>query len=103
MKKRHVVWWVIGVLMLLAVAVLLAPVRKTVLETFIPTPVNQGPVSKVSRTVYLEDESTLIIYFSDRPRMDYYNFPKAEYEALQRAEDQSAYYFQKIHGQYKAY
>jgi hypothetical protein len=82
---------------------LFPPVRETVYETFVPQAVNTAPVSKVRRVVYNEDPGTLIIYFSNRPRIDYYNFPKEEYQALERAKDQSAYYFEHIQGQYKPY
>lgn len=103
MKKKYVIWLAALVGVLVLAILFISSVRERVYETSVPTPVNTEPASKVRRVVYNEDPGTLIIYFSNRPRMDYYNFPREEYQALQGAEDQSAYYFEHIQGHYKPY
>jgi membrane peptidoglycan carboxypeptidase len=95
----------LGILLVAGFAVLFQKNHhgKRVFETFLPSKVDTSPVSTVTTVVYHDDRGALTVYFSDRPRADFEDFPPEVYHALKQAEDQSAYYFEHIEGQYKPY
>jgi len=82
------------------VLVLLSSVSAPLRERFRPKEVKESTHPKVE-FAYLDEEKTMVVYFADRPRLDYRNFSEKEYEKLLHSKDNSAYYFEHIHGKIK--
>ena len=99
MKKTIQKLYIFAGLLLSAILLLIlfsssgAPIR----ERFRPKNVSDQTVLPKVEFAYIEDSHTMVVYFSDRPRLDYKNYPKKEYEKLVYSTDQSAYYFQHVH------